>query len=149
MQIQTKPYGTIQIDDRQVINFPFGILGFENFRDFALLDAQQQPFYWLQSLAVKEIAFILINPWLFRPDYSLDIMQEDLEEIGITDKDQALVFAIVTVPENQSKMTANLQGPIVINKETHQARQCISTNQKWKIRHNILDELAKMRNEAC
>jgi len=145
MLVQTKPYGKIEVDERQKIFFPFGILGFENLKNYVLMDAKQQPFYWLQSLDVLEIAFVLINPFVFRPDYSLDIPDEELIEIKIEGKDDILVFAIVTIPENQSKMTANLQGPIIINRRLKIGRQAISTNSKWKIRHQILEELSAVK----
>ena len=145
MLVQTKPYGEIDVDERQMIYFPFGILGFENLKNYVLIDAKQQPFYWLQSLDVLEIAFVLINPFLFRPDYSIDVPDEELDEIQIESEKDILVFAIVTIPENQSKMTANLQGPIIINKKLKQGRQAISTNRKWGIRHTILEELAAVK----
>lgn len=149
MKLNTKPYGTIDVDERQTVEFPFGIFGFENLRRYVLLDAEQQPFYWLQSADVQDVAFILINPFLFRPDYNIDVPDEDLEEIGITDPRQALVFAIVTIPDNQSKMTANLQGPIIINKDTRQGRQSISTNERWGVKHLILEELKRVGSTAC
>ncbi len=145
MQVQTKPYGTIEVDERQKISFPFGILGFEKLRNYVLIDAHQQPFYWLQSMDVSEIAFVLINPFLFRPDYEIDVPDEELEEIGIISPEQILVFAIVTIPENQRDMTANLQGPVIINKDKKIGRQAISTNEKWKVRHPILEELSRLR----
>lgn len=145
MQVQTKPYGTIEVDERQKIHFPFGILGFEKLQNYVLIDAHQQPFYWLQSMDVSEIAFVLINPFIFRPDYEIDVPDEELEEIGIRSPQQILVFAIVTIPENQRDMTANLQGPIIINKDTKIGRQAISTNEKWKVRHPILEELSRLR----
>jgi len=145
MQVQTKPYGTIEVDERQKIHFPYGILGFEKLQNYVLIDAHQQPFYWLQSMEVSEIAFVLINPFIFRPDYEIDVPDEELEEIGITDTKQILVFAIVTIPENQRDMTANLQGPIIINKDEKIGRQAISTSDRWNVRHPILEELAKLQ----
>ncbi len=149
MKIHTKPYGTIEVDDRQFIEFPFGIFGFENLKRYVLLDAEQQPFYWLQSMDVQEIAFILINPYLFRPDYTVDVSDEDLSEIGLDDPDEALVFAIVTIPEKQSRMTANLQGPVIINRANRKGRQSISTGEKWRTKHYILDELKALGGEAA
>jgi flagellar assembly factor FliW len=145
MQVNTKAYGPIEVDERQQIYFPFGILGFENLKDYVLLDAKQQPFYWLQSSDVSEIAFVLINPFIFRPDYEIDVPDEELQEIGIETYEDVLVFAIVTIPEDQKKMTANLQGPIIINKKERIGRQAIASNPKWKVRHQILDELARLR----
>ena len=109
------------------------------------MDAKQQPFYWLQSLDVPEIAFVLINPFVFRPDYSIDVPPEEMEDIELQTSEDTLVFAIVTIPENQSKMTANLQGPIIINRQNKLGRQAISSNQKWKTRHPILEELAAVK----
>jgi flagellar assembly factor FliW len=149
MRVMTKPYGSIEVDERQKIHFPFGLFGFENFKDYVLLDAKQQPFYWLQSMDVAEIAFVLINPMIFRSDYKIDIDDDEILEIGIKTQEDALCFAVVTIPENPSKMTANLQGPIVINKKTREARQSISTNPKWKIRHMILEELTAVENKSC
>lgn len=151
MRVQTKAYGTIDVDPRQQIEFPYGILGFETLHQYVLLDATQQPFYWLQSLDVPEIAFVLIDPKIFRPDYSPDLSVEELDSIQITNRnsEDCLVFAIVTIPEDHKKMTANLQGPVVINRKVRSGRQCIVTDPEWKIRHLIMEELAAERNEAC
>lgn len=149
MTIKTKPFGDIEVDDRQRLEFPHGILGFENLRSFVLLDAAQPPFYWLQSLEEPEVAFVLIDPQFFKPDYLPDLSPEDLEEIGISSPDDQLVFTIVTIPEQQELMTANLQGPIVVNKQKKVGRQSISRNPRWQVRHFVLEELAAVKDRAC
>ena len=141
--ILTKAFGSVELDERQRIRFPFGVLGFESLHDYALLDAEQAPFYWLQSLEVVEIAFVLIEPRVFRPDYALAVASEELAEIGIQKAEDALVFAIVTIPEDPRQMTANLQGPLVINKETRAGRQSISLDARWQVRHPILAGLVR------
>jgi flagellar assembly factor FliW len=148
MKILTKPYGEIEIEQRQVVTFPRGLFGFEDLHVFALLDAVQQPFYWLQSMERVEVAFVLIDPLFFRPDYSPDIDMAELEEIGIESAEETLVFAIVTIPENSSQMTANLQGPLVLNSRRHLGRQSISANPKWGVRHAILQELSNAKQGA-
>ncbi len=151
MEIKTKAYGLINIDDKQILHFPNGLFGFEKLNDFALLDAEQQPFFWLQSLEVEQIAFILINPIIFRPDYDPSVVNSELEEIGLIngEDENVLLFSIVTIPADQSRMTANLQGPVIINKEKKIGRQFISTCSDWKVRHNIIEELASERNNSC
>jgi flagellar assembly factor FliW len=141
MKIQTKPFGETEIGERQIVNFPHGLFGFQDLHRFALLDAAQPPFYWLQSLDQVQIAFVLIDPLFFRPDYNPDVDPAELEEIGIHEGDDALVFAIVTIPQDSRRMTANLQGPLIINRETHAARQLISLNPRWTVRHVIMDEM--------
>ena len=149
MTAKTKPFGEIEVDERQRLEFPNGILGFENLSSFVLLDAAQPPFYWLQSLDEPEVAFVLISPQFFKPDYLPDVSPEDLEEIGITSPADQLVFAIVTIPEKQELMTANLQGPIVVNRKAKIGRQAISRNPRWQVKHFILEELAAVKDRAC
>ena len=142
MKVVTKAYGEIEVEDKQLVRFPRGLFGFEELRDFVILDSTQQPFYWLQSLERVEIAFVLIDPLFFRPDYNPDVDMVELDEIGIHEGDDALVFAIVTIPEDSRRMTANLQGPLIINRTTHEGRQSISVNPRWAVRHLIMDELS-------
>jgi flagellar assembly factor FliW len=145
VKVATKAYGLIDIDDRQKITFPQGLFGFESFREYALLDADRQPYYWLQSIDVEQIAFILVNPFLFRPDYEVNIGNEELGEIGIFSPEKALVFSIVTIPVDGGPMTANLQGPLVINRETRVGRQAILADPRWKTRHDIMAELSAVK----
>ncbi|MDR1898701.1 MAG: flagellar assembly protein FliW [Treponema sp.] len=142
MKVATKAYGTIDINEKQKIFFPHGLLGFETFRDFALLDAERQPFYWLQSVDAEWVAFILINPFLFRPDYEVNINNEELNDIEIDSPEKALIFSIVTIPAEGGSMTANLQGPLIINRDTRAGKQAILTDPRWKTKHDIMAELA-------
>jgi len=150
MKVLTKPYGEIEIEEKQRISIPRGLFGFEELHDFALFDATQEPFYWLQSLERIEVAFVLLDPHFFRPDYTPDVDRSELEEIGITSADDMLVLSIVTIAGPAPTMTANLQGPVIFNRRTHVARQSISTNPLWGVRHSIMDEIAQARQgTAC
>jgi flagellar assembly factor FliW len=147
IRVLTKAYGAVEVDERQKLLFPGGILGFENLKEYVLLDAAQPPFYWLQSLEAVEIAFVLLDPRVFRPDYSLEVAPEELAEIGLHSPEEALDFAIVTIPEDPKEMTANLQGPVLINRAGRLGRQAISTNPRWELRHPIMKELALARKK--
>ncbi len=149
MVIESKAFGEVEVDERQVLTFPGGLFGFEQHHEFALLDAAQTPFYWLQSIADRQVAFVLLDPLVFRPDYTLDVDPAELAEIGIADGDDALCFAIVTIPENVSDMTANLQGPLVVNRDTRVARQLISHNPAWQVRHGVFEEIETAQRQIC
>ncbi|MDR1306914.1 MAG: flagellar assembly protein FliW [Treponema sp.] len=146
MKVLTKAYGSIEVDERQKVSFPFGLFGFESIKEYILIDAERQPFYWLQSLEAEHIAFIIINPFLFRPDYELDIDDDLVRDIGISTPDKALIFSIVTISPSGS-MTANLQGPLIINRDTRIGKQGILTDPRWKTKHNILEELKQSGSE--
>ncbi len=148
MKVRTKPYGEIEIEEKQRIRFPRGLFGFESLREFAILDSTQQPFYWLQSLERVDVAFVLIDPHFFRPDYTPAVEPAEIEEIGISSPDDMLVFTIVTIPAAASRMTANLQGPLIINRRARIGRQSISTDPRWGVRHGIMEELARTKQDA-
>jgi flagellar assembly factor FliW len=145
VKVATKAYGLIEVDPCQKIVFPRGLFGFESFKEYMLLDAERQPFYWLQSVDVESIAFILINPFLFRPDYEVNINNDELTDIDVLSPEKALIFSIVTIPPD-GPMTANLQGPLIINRDTRAGKQAILTDPRWKTKHDILAELAAVRN---
>lgn len=148
LQIRTRPFGEITIDDRQILRFPWGLFGFETMEQFALLDSGQPPLYWLQSLDKPDLAFVVMDPQLVRPDYQLDVSPDELSALGFTDSQpDALVLAICTVPGNPRDMTINLQGPLVINRDARLGRQVINTSPSWQVRHRIVDEVAGKR--AC
>jgi flagellar assembly factor FliW len=145
VKVATKAYGLIEVDPRQKIIFPQGLFGFESFKEYMLLDAERQPFYWLQSVDVEGIAFILINPFLFRPDYEVNINNEELADIDILSPEKALIFSIVTIPPGGGPMTANLQGPLIINRDTRTGKQAVLTDSRWKTKHDVMAELAAVR----
>ena len=145
MKVLTKAYGQVEVNERQKITFPSGLFGFESIKEYVLLDAEQQPFYWLQSIEVEHVAFVLINPFHFRPDYEMNIDNEELLPIGITDPEKAVIFSIVTIPADDNPMTANLQGPLIINRDSRQGIQAILTDSRWKTRHDILAELNNIK----
>jgi flagellar assembly factor FliW len=141
VKLATKAYGQLEVDERQKITFPQGLFGFESLKEYVLLDAEQQPFYWLQSLDVEQVAFILINPFLFRSDYEMNIDNDELQLIGITDPGKAVIFSIVTISPDNAPMTANLQGPLVINRDNRLGIQAVLTDSRWKTKHDIMAEL--------
>ena len=147
MKVATKAYGQIEVHEHQRITFPMGLFGFDSFKNYVLLDSERPPFYWLQSMDVEQIAFVLINPFLFRPDYEMNIDNEDLLPIGITDPANALIFSIVTIPQDGTPLTANLQGPIVINKETKVGMQAVLTDSRWKTKHDIIAEMTAAKGK--
>ena len=144
-RIKTRPFGEINVDERQIISFPEGIPGFDYIKAFALIDSEDEnsPFKWLQAFDEESIAFVIIRPADFIQDYVPDIPQGDIESVGAASLDELLIFSIVTIPEDPSKMTANLQGPVIINPESRIGRQAISMSERYFVRHLILDEMRK------
>ena len=148
-KIKTKNFGVIDIAENQKITFPEGILGFEDEKEYYLIIKDDSPFLWLQSAKTEGLAFVLINPYLFIRDYHLAINQRDWDVIQIDPHtEDFLVLAIVTIPENPEDMTANLQGPIIINPKKKLGMQAISLNDEYGIRHPILQNLKTVLSQG-
>lgn len=137
MNVETTRFGTVQIDERRVITFPSGLLGFSNYRRYALLQPDDEGvFFWLQSLDTPELAFVVTDPSLWVPDYQATVRREQLEQLGLASIEQAQVFVIVN--KYDRALTANLQGPLVINIATCQAMQLVLAEKRWTTRHEIV-----------
>ncbi len=121
-----------------VIEFPDGMLGFENVKKYVLLSQpQEQPFMWLQMIETADKRFLVISPFIIAPDYQPDISTEDVRFLGLTGPGDALVVNIVTLRSNRPP-TVNLKGPIIINKHTLKAKQVIPNNAgKYDVNHPL------------
>lgn len=149
IKIDTKRFGEMEIDENQVINFPYGLPGFEDLRSFALMDSEQEPFYWLQSMEDVNVAFILINPFLICPNYEIEVLDDDFETIALeSKKEKILIFSIVSVRGEGALITANLKAPLIINRENKMGRQFISEDINWDLRFDIMKALQTIKNEA-
>jgi flagellar assembly factor FliW len=147
MKIRTKPYGEIEVDEKQRLHFPEGIIGFEGIDDYFMIDSKEGPFYWLQSAQYPELAFLLINPRIFLDEYKLQVRGSDIQRLQIESDEDLLDFAIVTVPEDPEKISANLMGPVIINRKTKVGFQVISENDGHDVKVFILDEMKKRRTQ--
>ncbi len=143
MEVLTKTMGKVNVQENQLMTVPDGLYGFENYTNFALIDSEYEPFLWLQSTEDSSLAFLIIDPFLISDDYETDIDEESLKKIGITKPEDVIVMTIVTVPGDGSPITANFQGPLVINKQNHKCMQVILSDNRWSTKVNIVEALSK------
>jgi flagellar assembly factor FliW len=143
--IKTDIYGEIELDEKQIFSFTDGILGFDYIKKFAFFDSDDEnsPFKWLQAVDESHLAFATIIPVDVFGSYDLVISDTELEAVGTEDPNDLIVIAIVTIPQNPKEMTANLQGPIILNPKTGMGRQVISLSDKYTVKHIILEEMQK------
>lgn len=147
MKIKTKPYGEIEVNEKQKLHFPEGIIGFEGSSHYYLIDSKEGPFYWLQAAEEPQLAFLLVDPRIFMNNYKLEVKKSDLASLHLDSNDDLLDFAIITVPADHLKISVNLMGPIVINRKTREAKQVISENDKYTVKHYIVEEMKKQKEK--
>lgn len=146
MLIQTSRFGAVKLQNEDVIDFPEGILGFNDLRKFVLLDdPNDEIFAWLQSCEIPQIAFPVLEPELFSQSYQVSLTKHDLESLQLVNqgdlKGRIRSFSIITIPEDPTQMTANLKAPVVINIEKRLARQIVLQDNNLAIREPIFQKL--------
>lgn len=148
IKVETSRFNTIEVDENDVITLPSGLIGFPELKQYVLLDHDDNsPFKWLQSLDDGAIAFVLINPLLFRPDFTVEVNEAEVADLGLEQEEDAIISVIITMPSDPQKMTANLKAPLVFNLKNRKGRQVILNNSDYTTKHLILDEV-KTRSEV-
>jgi flagellar assembly factor FliW len=146
MLVDTTRFGPVDVDDARILQFPSGLLGFSSYRRFALLQPDEQGvFFWLQSIDAPDLAFVVTDPALWVADYQAQIRRDQMDELGLADLSDAQVLVIVN--KRDGALTANLQGPLVVNARTCRAMQLVLADRKWTTRH-VLTEVAEPARAA-
>ena len=151
MQITTKVFGEITIDDEKIINFPSGIIGFPELTDFALIHDEEKgtdTIHWLQSLQEPAFAMPVMDPLIVCPDYNPEVDDELLNSIGEIVPEELLVMVTVTIPKDIKNMTVNLKGPMVINAAQRKATQVIVEGDEYQVKFPIYEILNKKKKKA-
>ena len=144
MMVETTRFGTISVAENDIITFPEGMLGFSKIDQYVLVERiDDSLFLWLQALKKASVAFPLLEPQLFEMSYKVEVADEDQEILKLKDLTHAKVFAIITIPTDPTKMTANLKAPIVINLKNRLAKQVILHEADYPIRQSIYGDLQR------
>lgn len=137
MLVKTLLFGDIEINDEFKIVFTSPMLGFEDEREFILIkEKDDSPFCWLQSLKTPELAFLLADPFVFFPEYVVEL------DDSYRDRD-IVIYVIVTLNEDFKLSTANLVAPIIIDVESKEASQIILENSPYTTKHHIFNSIAQ------
>jgi flagellar assembly factor FliW len=146
MDVQTSRFGTVSIEPDDVLEFPAGMAGLEDCRQWVLLaDAQNCALGWLQSVTRPEIALAVVSPRRFVPEYQVRVARAELSAVGIRDARQAKVLVIVG--RNERTITLNLKAPLVIHLERRTGRQVINGGD-YAVQHELHDDATPLRKTA-
>ena len=132
-------YPVFSAKDDVLIDFPAGLVGFPRVHSFRLFEpAGGYPLKFLQSVEDPDISFTCMDVAAIRPDYEVPLGEEDASVLALEAPIDALVLALVVIPEDPRKMTANLAGPLVINAKTRIGRQVILNTEQYPLKFPIL-----------
>lgn len=137
MEVRTRHWGVVEVDDDRVLHFPEGIPGFPHCRRFALLGEPGGVFLWLQSVDDPEVALPVADPFALFEGYEVPLDQEDVELLGVRSPQEVAVLAVVTVRADPLAATANLAAPILVNTARRVARQKVLADTAYSVRHPL------------
>ena len=143
MLIESTRLGNMDIPEDRIMNFPQGMPGFPDEKNFAFLPYEaESPFAFLQSASEPNLTFLLVEPFTFFQDYDLKVDDEIVDQLGISLENPPQVFNVVSIREKTEEMTANLLAPVLINWRDQKAMQIVLEKTSYTTRHRLFsDEL--------
>lgn len=145
MKVNTTRFGEIEIEEEKIINFAQGLLGFPDVKRYIIIDHPNQPdipLKWLQAIDDPDLAFVITDPLIFCRDYNPEISEQELKKLDITDVKNCGIVSIVTIPHGEPEtMTVNLQGPVLVNLTTREARQTVLESDKYPLRYSVIKDI--------
>lgn len=142
MKMYSTRFGDIEIDDNSIITFPYGLPGFSELIRFTIISCDQtEPIRWLQSIEDADVSIPIINPFIIKPDYEIEVNDDELDVIKTHSEEDMIVLNIMVLPEELSKMTVNLMAPLLINVKDMLGTQTMMDYKPIPIKYPAYDAL--------
>ncbi|MBQ9625201.1 MAG: flagellar assembly protein FliW [Clostridia bacterium] len=150
MVVDTVRFGEVDIDENSILQFEDGLYGFEDLKRFAIVNCKEtQPIYWLQAVDDGEISLPIIDPFIIKEDYVIDVDDKELESLGHTKEEDLIVYNVVVLPQDITQITVNLVAPIFINISNNKAKQVIlGVEQDTSVKYPAFTPLMNYYKEA-
>lgn len=150
MSVNTKMFGEIEIAEEKIITFDKGLIGLPDLKKFALItdaEGEDSKIQWLQSLDEPSMALPIIDPYEILDEYNPVVEDELLKPLGEFEEEDMMLMVTIRVPEDITKMSINLKGPIIINVEARKGCQII-VEDELQVRFPVYDILKKKKEKA-
>lgn len=137
MKINTLKFGEIEIEENRIFDFVMPIIGFDELKKFIVLDPSPDTmFKWLQSIEDPSLAFPIISVAALDYDYSINLSDNVVNDLKITNPESLLVMNITSIPQdNPHGTTINLLAPIIFNLDNQTAGQIVLSGSGYSISH--------------
>lgn len=132
---------TPQAYEKIVIHFKNGIYGFEDIKDFVLLQEDDKKVIWsLQAADRSYPSLIVLDPCLVMQNYDPKLSAEDLKALGNPERDDLCFLAVAVIRKNLSETVVNLKSPIVINVKSQRGIQVILDDSDYPVRYKLFQK---------
>lgn len=120
------------------LTFPEGLVGCPEWQHFVLESGPDlAPVVLLNSTDEPALSLPAVNPWLVRSDYAPVLGEADRLALAPESEADLQWLAVLNIQPEPLVMTANLLGPLVVNRRTGQARQVILSNSGYAAAHPV------------
>ena len=145
VKVNTSRFGDLEVDKKDIINFTEGLLGFDQLTRFFVVDPGDQTLIlWLQSVDDAKVAFPVLEPRVFSPNFTLQLLPSELNSLNLSPTESDIgVYTILTIPQDITQMSANMKAPIVINNKQKIARQIVLQDSKLEVKHPMYLDLKR------
>jgi flagellar assembly factor FliW len=140
MKIQTTQFGELELPESRIITFEKGIPGFEEYKQYVLLPADEKgesPFFFLQSIELEAVSFFLVDPFSFFKEYDVKLEDKMVERLQLEESSDAIVLTTVSVTGDMKDATTNLKAPIIINNAKQTGIQIVLDNKTYQIKQPL------------
>ena len=142
MKVKTTRFGELEVNPNDIISFADGLLGFENLKKYFVVDPGDSTLIlWLQSTEDEKVAFPIIEPKIFKPDYIAKLLPADLNGLELESLQTAKLYSVLTIPGTVTEMSANLKAPVVVNSAKKVGKQIVLQDSKLSVKHEMYREL--------
>jgi len=130
--IQTR-IGKRVIELDKTLYFPHGLIGFEDQREFILLQIKEEsPFLILQSITSARVGILVADPYSFTSQYEVKLGEAEQKILRLKNIRQLAVLVTVSIPPGEPEKTSlNLSGPIIVNYEARVGLQVPQVDKKY------------------
>jgi len=137
LRINTSNFGEIAFEPNQVIQFPDGLPGFEDEKEFVLLNNYDTedpvPFMWLQAAKNPDLALVVAIPFFLKPTCEFELPEDAVNRLKISEPAQVGIYTICKVADMVEDLTFNLASPIIINATTRIGEQVVLDNSPYTV----------------
>ena len=113
MQVDATRFGKIEIAEKELITFPWGVPGFEHLKSYVLLEYKNGPFQWLQSVEEPAVAFVVCAPDFLGLEYSAPNAKKKL--INLERDEDLVVLNIVSFDREKGSIRFHIKSPLLFN----------------------------------
>lgn len=141
MKIETKYHGMLEVSEDEIVTFPNGLPGFIEEKKFVVIPFSEDGiFQILQSVMTAQLGFVMTNPFAFFAEYDFQLEDQVVQTLQLDRPEDVDTFAVLTVQDPFTSTTANLQAPVILNKNKKLGKQVILTGTNYQTKHYLFKE---------